>query len=271
MSEGEGMVGKKGRSGSENVVVREKKSLLPGKYFAERSCGDALRRDTAERRCGEAPRRGVAETRCGEAPRRRAAETRCGETLRRRAAGRRCGEALRRRATQLLGGYRHACGAGTSSLCWQERMAWTCSTAAPELSKAASLSGIDVVATRIWLDKYVPTDTPANVFSRFEGLRGAGGTFFMLDQLQKDTEDELWGGETPQGSVLACDFYNGGAVACMSDEDIVSLLVDELLPAAVPEFKVHLTPAHATLTEDSATGIYWLPFYGCMVLTVSPY
>lgn len=108
---------------------------------------------------------------------------------------------------------------------------------APELSKAASLGGIDVVATRIWLDKYVPTDTPANVFSRFEGLRGAGGTFFMLDQLQKDTEDELWGGATPQGSVLACDFYNGGAVACMSDEDIVSLLVDELLPAAVPEFK----------------------------------
>ena len=30
------------------------------------------------------------------------------------------------------------------------------------------------------------TLNPANVFSRFEGLRGAGGTFFMLDQLQGD-------------------------------------------------------------------------------------
>ena len=42
------------------------------------------------------------------------------------------------------------------------------------------------------------------------------------------------GGEEPKGSVLACDFYNGGAVACLSDEDIVALLLDELLPAAVP-------------------------------------
>jgi len=42
-------------------------------------------------------------------------------------------------------------------------------------------------------------------------LRGAGGTFFMLDQLQPDA-DALWGGEEPQGSVLSCDFYNAGAV-----------------------------------------------------------
>ena len=69
--------------------------------------------------------------------------------------------------------------------------------AAPELSRAAALGGIDVVATRIWLDRTIETDTPANVFSRFEELRGAGGTFFMLDQLQPD-HDALWGGETPQ-------------------------------------------------------------------------
>eukprot|EP00232_Nephroselmis_pyriformis_P016865 CAMPEP_0182883742 /NCGR_PEP_ID=MMETSP0034_2-20130328/18565_1 /TAXON_ID=156128 /ORGANISM="Nephroselmis pyriformis, Strain CCMP717" /LENGTH=570 /DNA_ID=CAMNT_0025016891 /DNA_START=57 /DNA_END=1769 /DNA_ORIENTATION=- len=108
--------------------------------------------------------------------------------------------------------------------------------AAPELSAAASLGGIDVLATRIWLDTYVVTDTPANVLSRFDGLRGAGGTFFMLDQLQPD-EKALWGGEEPQGSVLACDFYNSGAVATLSDEDVVALLMDELLPAAIPAFK----------------------------------
>ena len=67
-------------------------------------------------------------------------------------------------------------------------------------------------------------------------MRGAGGTFFMLDMLQREHEVELWGGEEPKGSVLACDFYNGGAVACMSDEDIIKLLMDELLPAAVPAF-----------------------------------
>lgn len=107
---------------------------------------------------------------------------------------------------------------------------------APEFSAAASLGAIDVVATRIWLDQYVDVEHPANVFSRFSGLRGAGGTFFMLDQLQKDSEVELWGGEEPKGSVIAADFYNGTAVACMSDEDVVKLLTEELLPAAVPGF-----------------------------------
>ena len=104
-------------------------------------------------------------------------------------------------------------------------------------SKAASLkNGIDVISTRIWLDRYVKTRTPANVFSRFEALRGSGGTFFMLDQLQKDSEEALWGDDTPQGSVLACDFYNAGALMSLSDDKIVEILMKDLLPEAVPEF-----------------------------------
>mmetsp|Transcript_24044 Transcript_24044/g.31191 ORF Transcript_24044/g.31191 Transcript_24044/m.31191 type:complete len:571 (-) Transcript_24044:387-2099(-) len=107
----------------------------------------------------------------------------------------------------------------------------------PELSKAASLGAIDVVSVRIWLDRTVPTRTPANVFSRFPGLRGAGGTFFMLDQLQNEDIDDLWGGAEPQGSVVACDFYNAGAIQTLSDKDIIALLMEHLLPSAVPEFK----------------------------------
>ena len=57
---------------------------------------------------------------------------------------------------------------------------------APELARAASLDAIDVVAVRIWLDETVETDTPVGVLSRFPELRGAGGTFFLLDQLQSD-------------------------------------------------------------------------------------
>jgi len=113
----------------------------------------------------------------------------------------------------------------------------TLAARSPELCRAASLQAIDVIACRIWLDKRVSTRSPANVFSRFEALRGAGGTFFMLDQLQAETEDELWGGETPQGSVVACDFYNAGALMPLGEEAIVDLLVKELLPAAVPGFK----------------------------------
>lgn len=113
----------------------------------------------------------------------------------------------------------------------------------PNLSSAGSLGGVDVMSARLWLDRTVVTETPANVFSRFRGamkitscpgLRGAGGTFFMLDQLQPDQE-ALWAGEA-QGSVVACDFYNAGALLPLSDEEIVRLLTEELLPAAVPAF-----------------------------------
>jgi len=106
----------------------------------------------------------------------------------------------------------------------------------PELSLAASLGGVDVVAARIWLDRYVDVENPANVLSNFAALRGSGGTFFMLDQLQPD-EVALWGGEEPQGSVLSCDFYNAGAIQTLSDQDIIDVLMKELLPSAVPAFR----------------------------------
>jgi hypothetical protein len=160
------------------------------------------------------------------------------------------------------------------------------------LAKAASLQGIDVLSCRLWLDSVVPTRTPANVLANFEALRGAGGTFFMLDQLQVHCQEDdafLWGEEDkggkkkeeeevsttagegevrdksssssaerkeedasreddsadgsaapwrgPRGSVVACDFYNAGALLGLNDADVVSLLVDELLPQAVPAFK----------------------------------
>lgn len=110
------------------------------------------------------------------------------------------------------------------------------SKAAPELVDAASLGSIDVVSARLWLDRYVPIAYPANVFSRFESLKGSGGTFFMLDQLHKDDLQALWGDEQPRGSVVASDFYNASAIAAMSDQEIIDLLTRDLLPIAHPEF-----------------------------------
>ena len=106
--------------------------------------------------------------------------------------------------------------------------------AAPELVAAATLGAIDVVSVRLWLDRTLPVADPANVFSRSAALRGAGATFFMLDQLQRGNETELWGGETPQGSVIASDFYNATAIAELSDAAIVEVLMRELLPLAQP-------------------------------------
>jgi uncharacterized protein with NAD-binding domain and iron-sulfur cluster len=115
----------------------------------------------------------------------------------------------------------------------------------PTFSKASSYKGVDVISTRLWLDRKVPTRTPANVFSRFEALRGAGGTFFMLDQLQSDNLKALWGFKDDDnnvkqdslGSVVACDFYNAGALLALSNDDIVRTLMEELLPNAVPQFR----------------------------------
>ncbi|KAA8497385.1 15-cis-phytoene desaturase, chloroplastic/chromoplastic [Porphyridium purpureum] len=105
---------------------------------------------------------------------------------------------------------------------------------AKSLNRAASLGAIDCCAVRLWLDRTVATRAPANVLSRMDALNGAGGTFFMLDQFQNVTE--LWAPHNVQGSVLACDFYNAGGILPLSDSEIVRILMEELLPPAVPEF-----------------------------------
>ena len=111
-----------------------------------------------------------------------------------------------------------------------------CGALAPELVQAGTLGSIDVVSLRLWLDRYVPVADPANVFSRFSALRGAGATFFMLDQLQKQSELDLWGDQPVQGSVIASDFYNATAIAELSDQEIVDCLMQDLLPKAQPGF-----------------------------------
>ena len=112
-----------------------------------------------------------------------------------------------------------------------------CAALAPELPRAGELGAIDVVSVRLWLDRTVPVADPANVFSRFEALRGAGGTFFMLDQLQRETLQELWGDQPVQGSVIASDFYNASAMAELSDQAIVDCLMQDLFPMVQPAFR----------------------------------
>ncbi|MBL6801903.1 MAG: FAD-dependent oxidoreductase [Synechococcus sp. BS307-5m-G38] len=112
-----------------------------------------------------------------------------------------------------------------------------CAALAPELVQAGRLEAIDVVSVRLWLDRRVAVADPANVFSRFAALQGAGATFFMLDQLQRETQQALWGDQPVQGSVIASDFYNASAIAGLSDQEIVDALMQELLPMAQPAFR----------------------------------
>ena len=112
-----------------------------------------------------------------------------------------------------------------------------CAALTPELVRAGSLDSIDVVSVRLWLDRTISVADPANVFSRFSALKGAGATFFMLDQLQHDTKQALWGDQPEQGSVIASDFYNASAIAELSDQEVVDCLMQDLLPIAQPAFR----------------------------------
>ena len=56
----------------------------------------------------------------------------------------------------------------------------------------------------------------------------------MLDQMQPRAA--LWREGEDGGSVVACDFYNAGGFMGVEDGEIVRILMEELLPAAVPEF-----------------------------------
>ncbi|EHA58618.1 FAD-dependent oxidoreductase [Synechococcus sp. WH 8016] len=112
-----------------------------------------------------------------------------------------------------------------------------CAALSPELVQAGHLNAIDVVSVRLWLDRKVPVADPANVLSRFPALQGSGATFFMLDQLQADSQQELWGADPVQGSVVASDFYNASVIAAQSDQEIVDSLMQELLPMVQPAFR----------------------------------
>lgn len=130
-----------------------------------------------------------------------------------------------------------------------------------EVAAAASLGAIDVISVRLWLDIRVPAPHPANVLSRFPELRGAGGTFFMLESLQApsggDDLRRLWAAADdadPQtlGSVVACDLYFAGALLSLSDADIVALFMEKLLPAAVPGFAAARAVDSAVLRAPGA-------------------
>ena len=140
------------------------------------------------------------------------------------------------------------------------------SRSSPQLSKAATLGSIDCIACRLWLDKTHATNSPSNVFSRFDALRGAGGTFFMLDQLHKDHLNELWGEEDAsvaqrehvgrnisKGSVIAVDFYNAGALLPLSDEDLLDTISMDLLPKAIRTF--YVDKSNTSYSQTGATKV----------------
>jgi hypothetical protein len=93
----------------------------------------------------------------------------------------------------------------------------------------------------------------------------------MLDQLQHETEQALWGDQPVQGSVIASDFYNASAIAELSDQEVVDCLMQDLLPMAQPAFhelwlwttRCGVTPDRCLSFRQEAlvSGLHWKPLW----------
>ncbi|MEW5300652.1 MAG: hypothetical protein WDW36_003566 [Sanguina aurantia] len=81
----------------------------------------------------------------------------------------------------------------------------------PDFQKVMNLKALDVIATRMWLDKKVNTRYPANVLAGFEP--SAGATYFNLNEMST---------RTPPGSVITADFYHANALLPLSDDAIIA-------------------------------------------------
>lgn len=112
----------------------------------------------------------------------------------------------------------------------------------PEFRNIMNLKGLDVIATRIWLDQTLPTRFPANVLAGFEP--GVGGTYFNLSELQ----DEY---KTEPGTVIAADFYHSNTLMPLSDAEIIGR-VKRNIDTCEPTFKTAKVVDSAVLRFSDA-------------------
>lgn len=94
----------------------------------------------------------------------------------------------------------------------------------PEFSNLQNLGAIDVLATRLWLDRKVPITHPSNACFGFQPT--TGWTFFDLNSLHDEYRDA-------PGSVIEVDFYHANQYLSLEDDAILST-VQRDLAACVP-------------------------------------
>jgi uncharacterized protein with NAD-binding domain and iron-sulfur cluster len=95
-----------------------------------------------------------------------------------------------------------------------------------EFRDVLNLGAIDVLATRLWLDRKIPIPYPANACFGFHPT--TGWTFFDLNTLHDDYHDA-------PSSVIEADFYHANQLLGLSDDEIVKI-VHRDLTTCIPEF-----------------------------------
>jgi uncharacterized protein with NAD-binding domain and iron-sulfur cluster len=95
-----------------------------------------------------------------------------------------------------------------------------------EFTNVMNLGAVDVLATRIWLDRKVPVPNPSNACFGFHPT--TGWTFFDLNALHDAYWDE-------HGTVVEADFYHANQFLAMEDADILKM-VQKDLTTCIPAF-----------------------------------
>lgn len=117
-----------------------------------------------------------------------------------------------------------------------------------EFLNLTNLSGIDVLATRLWFDRKIYIPNPSNACFGFHPT--TGWTFFDLNALHDEYRNE-------SGGVIEADFYHANHLLPLTDQEIVSTVKRDLatcVPAVrdaqvidssvirVPEGVTHFAP-----------------------------
>lgn len=96
----------------------------------------------------------------------------------------------------------------------------------PEFTNVMNLGAVDVLATRIWLDRKVDIPNPSNACFGFHPT--TGWTFFDLNTLHDAYREE-------PGTVLEVDFYHANQYLAMEDTEILKM-VQQDLATCIPAF-----------------------------------
>eukprot|EP00250_Pteridium_aquilinum_P015495 c22616_g1_i1 orf=284-1363(-) len=96
-----------------------------------------------------------------------------------------------------------------------------------DFSAVSNIGTIDVLAVRLWLDRLVELPTAANVLAGFEPT--TGGTLFHLNSLQDEFKEE-------KGSVLEVDLYHANQLLNLSNDNVLSKILQDYLVKCDPRF-----------------------------------
>ena len=97
----------------------------------------------------------------------------------------------------------------------------------PEFRNVQNLGAIDVLATRLWLDRKVAMTHPSNACFGFQPT--TGWTFFDLNTLHDEYRD------TP-GSVIEVDYYHANQLLPLDNDEILPI-VQSNLAGCIPDFQ----------------------------------